>query len=42
MEDEEKLKQERDFAVKTREKTSKNAAGEILKRPVYTLIQDLY
>lgn len=27
MEDDDKLKEERDFAVKTREKTSKNAAG---------------
>ena len=27
MEDDEKLKTERDFAVKTREKTSKSAAG---------------
>lgn len=29
MEDDEKLKEERDFAVKTREKTSKGAAGEL-------------
>lgn len=28
MEDDEKLKEERDFAVKTREKTSKSSAGE--------------
>lgn len=28
MEDDEKLKEERDFAVKTREKTSKGSAGE--------------
>ena len=28
MEDEEKLKEERESALKTREKTSKNAAGE--------------
>lgn len=28
MEDDEKLKEEREFAVKTREKTSKSAAGE--------------
>lgn len=30
MEDDEKLKEERDFAVKTREKTSKSSAGELL------------
>lgn len=30
MEDDEKLKEERDFAVKTREKTSKGSAGEFL------------
>lgn len=28
MEDDEKLKEEREFAVKTREKTSKSAAGK--------------
>ena len=28
MEDDDKLKEERDFAFKTREKTSKGAAGE--------------
>lgn len=28
MEDDDKLKEERDFAVKTREKTSKSSAGE--------------
>lgn len=30
MEDDDKLKEERDFAVKTREKTSKSSAGETL------------
>lgn len=29
MEDDEKLKEEREFAVKTREKTSKGSAGKI-------------
>lgn len=29
MEDDDKLKEERDFAVKTREKTSKSSAGEL-------------
>lgn len=36
MEDDEKLKEERDFAVKTREKTSKGSAGELLAtKPCY-------
>lgn len=41
MEDDEKLKEERDFAVKTREKTSKSSAGEphILFTPKYTWFQ---
>lgn len=32
MEDDEKLREEREFAVKTREKTSKSSAGEILMK----------
>lgn len=30
MEDDEKLKEEREFAMKTREKTSKSSAGNLL------------
>lgn len=38
MEDDEKLKEEREFAVKTREKTSKSAAG----KPFFFFISLLY
>lgn len=37
MEDDEKLKAERDFAVKTREKTSKGSAGKTFRLGVWLL-----
>lgn len=41
MEDDEKLKEERDFALKTREKTSKSAAGEhFFIFPCFLMLKD--
>lgn len=44
MEDDEKLKEEREFARKTREKTSKGSAGEpfFLTVPTVTTVKSLY